>query len=72
MEALKTKYRKKIDERNENIYKEWCELMAKEGAMKTSVYEFLKKKYRVSAASTICRICQTREKMSELETNNTL
>jgi len=66
-QALRTEFRKKIDERDRKIYKEWCELIVRDGAMKTPVYEFLQRKYDLFSLSAVWRACRRAEKMLEME-----
>jgi hypothetical protein len=65
-QVLKTKFRKKIDERDINLYNDWLDEIVKEGAMKTAVYAFLQKRYRLNSLSAVWRACKRAEKLLEI------
>ena len=59
---LTTEFKKNKDETDLKIYREYCDLMKKDGAMSTEVTKLLMKKYTIFSPATIWSIRKRVEK----------
>lgn len=63
--TLQTEFQKKRQKRRNDIYADYCRLVADPANSKTAIIDYLKSKYNIGAASTIYDIIKEKEGNNE-------